>query len=124
MSASSKKVFVLDTNVLLHDPLSINHFQEHDIVIPIVVIEEIDTFKKDQSEIGRNARMVSRQLDKLRLHGSLSQGVVIWDLGGELLQALHRGSHVGAQGLALGRAPRLHDVRRRARETGGGNLLL
>jgi len=77
MSASSKKVFVLDTNVLLHDPMSICHFQEHDIVIPIVVIEEIDTFKKDQTEIGRNARAVSRQLDKLRLTGSLSQGVAM-----------------------------------------------
>jgi PhoH-like ATPase len=77
MSASSKKVFVLDTNVLLHDPMSICHFQEHDIVIPIVVIEEIDTFKKDQTEVGRNARTVSRQLDKLRLHGSLSGGVVM-----------------------------------------------
>jgi PhoH-like ATPase len=88
MSASSKKVFVLDTNVLLHDPLSINHFQEHDIVIPIVVIEEIDTFKKDQSEIGRNARMVSRQLDKLRLTGSLSQGVVM-EGGGTLTVDVH-----------------------------------
>ena len=77
MSASSKKVFVLDTNVLLHDPMSICHFQEHDIVIPIVVIEEIDTFKKDQTDLGRNARNVSRQLDKLRLTGSLSQGVVM-----------------------------------------------
>ena len=83
MSASSKKVFVLDTNVLLHDPMSICHFQEHDVVIPIVVIEEIDTFKKDQTEIGRNARMVSRQLDKLRTRGSLSQGVVM-DGGGTL----------------------------------------
>ena len=77
MSASSKKVFVLDTNVLLHDPMSICHFQEHDIVIPIVVIEEIDTFKKDQTEIGRNARAVSRQLDKLRRDGSLSRGVTM-----------------------------------------------
>jgi PhoH-like ATPase len=84
MSASSKKVFVLDTNVLLHDPMSICHFQEHDIVIPIVVIEEIDTFKKDQTEIGRNARAVSRQLDKLRLGGSLSQGVVM-EGGGTLI---------------------------------------
>jgi len=84
MSASSKKVFVLDTNVLLHDPMSICHFQEHDIVIPIVVIEEIDTFKKDQTEIGRNARAVSRQLDKLRLTGSLSRGVVM-EGGGTLV---------------------------------------
>jgi PhoH-like ATPase len=75
MSASAKKVFILDTNVLLHDPMSICHFQEHDVIIPIVVIEEIDGFKKDQTEVGRNARAVSRQLDKLRAVGSLSQGV-------------------------------------------------
>ena len=83
MVASSKKVFVLDTNVLLHDPQAIFHFQEHDIVIPIVVIEEIDNFKKDPTEVGRNARSISRQLDKLRARGSLSQGVVL-DGGGTL----------------------------------------
>lgn len=75
MAASSKKVFVLDTNVLLHDPKAIFHFQEHDVVIPIVVIEEIDHFKKDQTEIGRNARNVSRFMDRLRAQGSLSKGV-------------------------------------------------
>lgn len=83
MVASSKKVFVLDTNVLLHDPQAIFHFQEHDVVIPIVVIEEIDNFKKDQTEIGRNARSISRQMDKLRTKGSLSQGVTM-DGGGIL----------------------------------------
>jgi PhoH-like ATPase len=83
MVASSKKVFVLDTNVLLHDPMAIFHFQEHDIVIPIVVIEEIDTFKKDQTDLGRNARNVSRQLDKLRATGTLSQGVPL-EGGGSL----------------------------------------
>ena len=72
---SSKKVFVLDTNVLLHDPNSIFHFQEHDVVLPIVVIEEMDHFKKDQTEVGRNARTVSRLLDKLRTSGTLSRGV-------------------------------------------------
>jgi PhoH-like ATPase len=72
---SGKKVFVLDTNVLLHDPNSIHHFQEHDVVIPIVVIEEVDHFKKDQTEVGRNARSVSRMLDKLRASGTLSRGV-------------------------------------------------
>jgi PhoH-like ATPase len=81
--ASSKKIFVLDTNVLLHDPKAIFHFQEHDVVLPIVVIEEIDHFKKDQTEIGRNARNVSRQLDRLRKQGSLSQGVKL-DGGGSL----------------------------------------
>jgi PhoH-like ATPase len=81
--ASSKKIFVLDTNVLLHDPKAIFHFQEHDVVLPIVVIEEVDHFKKDQTEIGRNARNVSRQLDRLRAQGSLSQGVKL-DGGGSL----------------------------------------
>jgi PhoH-like ATPase len=83
MVASSKKVFVLDTNVLLHDPTAIFHFQEHEVVIPIVVIEEIDTFKKDQTEIGRNARNVSRQLDKLRALGNLAVGVPL-EGGGSL----------------------------------------
>ncbi len=80
---SSKKVFVLDTNVLLHDPNSILHFQEHDVVIPIVVIEEVDHFKKDPTEIGRNARNVSRMLDRLRATGSLSRGVPL-EGGGSL----------------------------------------
>lgn len=70
-----KKTFVLDTNVLLSDPNSLFKFDEHDIVIPISVIEEIDNFKKEQSEIGRNAREVSRILDSLRKNGSLASGV-------------------------------------------------
>ena len=104
---SSKKVFVLDTNVLLHDPMSIRHFQEHDIVIPIVVIEEIDTFKKDQTEIGRNARSVSRQLDKLRPGGSLSQGVAM-EGGGTLkvdVAPASPGPGPGGPGQAQGRQP-------------------
>ncbi len=83
MVASPKKVFVLDTNVLLHDPQAIFHFQEHDVVLPIVVIEEIDSFKKDQTEIGRNARSLSRGLDRLRAKGNLSDGVTM-DGGGTL----------------------------------------
>lgn len=72
-----KKVFILDTNVLLSNPLSIYKFDEHDVVIPISVIEEIDHFKKDQSDIGRNAREVSRTMDKLRTRGTLSAGIPI-----------------------------------------------
>jgi len=83
MASSPKKVFVMDTNVLLHDPQAIFRFQEHDLVIPIVVIEEIDTFKKDQTEIGRNARTVSRNIDALRAKGRLSKGVSL-DGGGTL----------------------------------------
>jgi len=70
-----KKIFVLDTNVVLHDPQAIFAFQDNDVVIPIVVIEELDKFKKGIDEIGRNARMVSRILDEYRLKGKLSQGV-------------------------------------------------
>jgi PhoH-like ATPase len=74
-----KKVFILDTNVLLNNPDSIFKFEDNDVVIPISVIEEIDTFKKDQSETGRNAREVSRILDKLRQRGTLSSGVKLFD---------------------------------------------
>ncbi len=70
-----KKCFVLDTNVLLHDPESLYAFKENEVVIPVVVIEEMDHFKKDLNETGRNARMVSRRLDELRQQKGLSQGV-------------------------------------------------
>ena len=61
-----KKVFVLDTNVVLTSPQAIFKFEKHDVVIPISVIEEIDNFKKDLSETGRNARELSRILDQYR----------------------------------------------------------
>jgi PhoH-like ATPase len=69
------KNFVLDTNVLLYDPQAIFKFQDNNLIIPITVIEEIDRFKKDMNETGRNARQLSRYLDDLRKSGSLSEGV-------------------------------------------------
>jgi len=72
---NGRRVFVLDTNVLLYDPNALGVFEEHNLVIPITVIEEIDLFKKDLNETGRNAREVSRRLDALRERGSLSKGV-------------------------------------------------
>jgi PhoH-like ATPase len=72
-----KKNFVLDTNVLLHDPRSIFGFADNDVVIPIYVIEEIDNFKRDLSTLGRNARQVSRYLDEFRVQGKLADGVPI-----------------------------------------------
>lgn len=69
------KNFILDTNVLLHDPQSLFKFQENNIIIPITVIEEVDRFKKDMNETGRNARMVSRILDAMRAKGSLAVGI-------------------------------------------------
>jgi PhoH-like ATPase len=70
-----KKNFVLDTNVLLHDPRSIFGFADNDVIVPIYVIEEIDNFKRDLSTLGRNARQVSRYLDEFRTQGKLKEGV-------------------------------------------------
>ena len=75
------KIFVLDTNVLLHDPNSLYNFQDNLVVIPITVIEELDNFKKDMNEKGRNARHVSRKLDSLRETGSLTEGVPLENSG-------------------------------------------
>ena len=69
------KNYVLDTNVLLHDPHSVLSFENNHVLIPIEVIEEIDRFKRESTELGQNARTVSRMLDGLRLQGRLSEGV-------------------------------------------------
>jgi len=71
----TRKNFILDTNVLLHDPNALDAFADNTVCIPIVVIEEIDSFKKDLNELGRNAREVSRRLDAMRSRGSLTEGV-------------------------------------------------
>ncbi len=75
------KNFVLDTNVLLHDPNSILSFEDNVVNIPIVVIEEIDTFKRNANELGRNAREVARVIDGLRNVGNLTDGVPLADGG-------------------------------------------
>lgn len=72
-----KKIFVLDTNVILSNPAAIQCFEDNDVHIPIVVIEEIDTFKKGLSETGRNARHFMRNVDRLRKFGNLADGVPI-----------------------------------------------
>ena len=75
------KTYVLDTNVLLHDPLALYKFRENNVVIPLIVVEEIDKFKRDQTEVGRNARTVSRFLDRERTKGSLNNGVKLEEGG-------------------------------------------
>ncbi len=69
------KTYVLDTNVLLYSAQAIESFEEHLVVIPMAVIEELDKFKKHQDELGRNARQAIRRLDELRVKGKLSEGV-------------------------------------------------
>jgi PhoH-like ATPase len=74
-----RKLYVLDTNVLLHDPRAIFKFEDNEVVLPIYVIEEVDHFKRDASELGRNARTLARFIDELREQsaGALQQGVTL-----------------------------------------------
>jgi PhoH-like ATPase len=63
--SSVQKLFVLDTNVLMHDPMCLFRFEEHDIFLPMIVLEELDSHKKGMTEVARNARQTSRTLDAL-----------------------------------------------------------
>ena len=91
------KIFVLDTNVILIDPTAIFKFGKNQVFIPLVVVEEVDRFKKDQNENGRNARHFSRLVDELRKQGPLSEGVTLDNKGTLIisvdLEAKHRPKH-------------------------------
>lgn len=77
------KNYILDTNVLIHDPKSIYSFEDNNVILPLPVLEEIDGLKKRNGEIGRNAREVARELDELRKRGRIYEGVPL-DNGGTL----------------------------------------
>ncbi|WP_036824859.1 PIN domain-containing protein, partial [Pontibacillus yanchengensis] len=85
-----EKIYVIDTNVLLQDPNSIYSFEKHEIVIPAVVLEEVDSKKRNMDEIGRNAREVSRIMDKLRVQGKLHDGVKLISGGTLRVELNHR----------------------------------
>jgi PhoH-like ATPase len=85
-----QKVFVLDTNVLLFDPQAIYKFGDNQVLIPITVLEELDRFKKDLNENGRNARQISRMMDDLRRKGSLAKGVGINKAGLLKVELYHK----------------------------------
>src|SRR5262245_2074083 len=78
------KSFVLDTNVLLHNPNALFMFKDNDVVIPFDVIEELDKFKASTDDLGRNARTVIRHLDQLRSQGNLADGVAVKETGGHV----------------------------------------
>src|SRR3954466_3627225 len=78
------KTFVVDTNVLLHNPNAIFLFADNEVVIPFDVIEELDKFKTNNDDLGRNARSVIRHLDRLREQGNLSDGIDIKETGGRV----------------------------------------
>jgi PhoH-like ATPase len=77
-----QKLFVLDTNVLMHDPSCLFRFEEHDVYLPMMTLEELDNHKKGMSEVARNARQVSRTLDALVANaGNMSDGISLARLG-------------------------------------------
>ncbi len=78
----TRKLFVLDTNVLMHDPTCLFRFEEHDVYLPMMTLEELDNHKKGMSEVARNARQVSRTLDALVANGgNMSDGISLSRLG-------------------------------------------
>ncbi len=82
--AGMPKLFVLDTNVLMHDPSSLFRFAEHDLYLPMMTLEELDNHKKGMSEVSRNARQVSRTLDELieaAGEGEITDGIALAALG-------------------------------------------
>ena len=89
------KYFVLDTNVLLHNADSLTSFADNSVVLPMTVIEELDGFKRQNDELGRNARHVIRQLDRLRALGTLKDGVAM-DNGGSLQITVEKRDMPGA----------------------------
>jgi PhoH-like ATPase len=122
VNPTGRRTYVIDTNVLLHDPQALLVFKEHDLVLPITVIEEVDKFKREITELGRSARTVSRKLDAMRAEGNLAQGVPLPG-GGTLRVAIPRSDDVSAvfggaaatnDNIILGTALRLH------REVPGG----
>ncbi|SHE95286.1 PhoH-like ATPase [Desulfacinum infernum DSM 9756] len=104
---SDQSIYVLDTNVLLHDPDALFSFPNARLVIPLAVIEEIDDQKKRQDEVGRNARLASRRLDELRSRGPLSRGVPLPN-GGSLRIELN---HLDISSLPAVLAPHKYDNR-------------
>lgn len=86
--SSGPKLYVLDTNVLLHDPTSLFRFEEHDVYLPMVTLEELDNHKSGMTDVARNARQVSRTLDSIMQHlsGSITQGIPLNVLGNKEAQ--------------------------------------
>lgn len=106
MPKKKRKMFVLDTNVILHDSSCLHNFQEHDIVLPITVLEELDQFKKGNESINYHAREFIRTLDALCEDKSLVDGIVLGPGLGKILVKLERKFH---EDLALNFSPQKAD---------------
>ena len=100
VSTGPTRLFVLDTNVLLHDPMSLFRFEEHDIFLPMIVLEELDGHKKGMTEVARNGRQTSRTLDALAAQtgGDMAKGLKLSATG-----------HLAARGTLFFQTEPLHD---------------
>lgn len=87
------KIYVLDTNVLLQDPMAIFSFEDNEVVVPAVVLEEVDSKKRNMDEVGRNARNVSRIIDGFREIGKLHEGIPLENGGVFRIELNHRSFH-------------------------------
>ncbi|PGS53048.1 PhoH family protein [Bacillus sp. AFS041924] len=87
------KIYVLDTNVLLQDPLAIFSFEDNDVVVPAVVLEEVDSKKRYMDEVGRNARYVSKLIDSFRELGKLHESIPLENGGSFRIELNHRSFH-------------------------------
>jgi len=94
------KNYILDTNVLLHDPNALLNFADNQVLIPIEVIEEMDRFKRESTELGQNARQVSRMLDGFRGQGHLNEGVTL-PTGGHLKIIFYKNGSVAGDNHGL-----------------------
>jgi PhoH-like ATPase len=111
LAVEATKMFVLDTNVLMHDPSSLFRFAEHDVYLPMMTLEELDDHKKGMSEVSRNARQVSRSLDELvrAQKGAIDSGLVLSslgnaDAGGRLFFQTQMMAMILPSGLPVGKA--------------------
>lgn len=104
-AARKKKVFVLDTNVILHDSSCIEHFQEHDVVLPITVLEELDNFKKGNESINFHAREFVRKLDSLSGENLFDKGIQIGQGRGRVRIAMNPAQHPKLDGSFGGGKP-------------------
>lgn len=100
---AQRRIFVLDTNVLMHDPTALYRFDEHDIHLPMVVLEELDASKKGTSEVARNARQASRMLDEIVRDASHTELAAGLPLEGARLQALANATNGEALPASAGR---------------------
>lgn len=105
-----KKIFILDTNVILHDSSCINNFQEHDIILPITVLEELDSFKKGSQTVNYHAREFVRSLDGLCSEKMLNGGMKLGEGKGKLSIRLERDMHDDLKAIFLDFSKKDHQI--------------